>query len=361
MAGRYLPHGWLNRSRIMAAAVPILLCLAACSNDSDSPVVPEATEEPGTVNIQRLSWSRASLPVNPVGGDGESPTITTQSRVETIRWFMATPMVLRRHMDPDTAPADRDTPVPSMELYLRSETDTWGPSSWGGIMCSPSATGVGFPNMSGMAWLDIWVNDGVVEPAMRSGRLHVDYGRLDEDGFWPIDEQGLRITDRFEQEDGIFTGLPDGVWTSQEDIGLDGRDDEPFAYRADYEIDGDRPYPQINNTARNNREDTEDVDNNGLLDRTNSYYSHVIDLATTVPIIDVIQDYDDVQELFAEGIAWRLYRIPIRRSGTMVDASGFPDLADVRHFRIWFEDSAPWAVPIRRLQLSGIRFHSEAD
>ena len=357
MARGFQFHGGPNRGRIAATVGLILLCLAACSKVGDSPVVPEATEEPGTVNLHRLSWSLSSLPVGPVEDGGAALTFTPQGRVGTTRWFIVTPLVLRRYLDPDAAPADRETQVPALELYLRSETGTWSASNWGGIMCSPSVSGVGFPDMSGMAWLDIWVNDGVSDPALRSGRLHVDFGRLDEDGFWPLDDQGVPTTDRFEQEDGLETGVPDGVWTVHEDIGLAGRDYEPFLYSAEYTIGGDSPYPQINNTARNNREDTEDIDNNGQWDRSNSYFTHVIDLATTAPSIDVIRDYDDVQDLVAAGIAWRLYRIPIRRSGSIVDAAGTPDPAEVRHFRIWLEDTAHPEVPIRRLQLAGIRFH----
>lgn len=346
-----------HRWRRLFPAGTILLCLAACSKDSDRPLVPEPAEEPGTVSVHRLSWSLASVSADPLAGGEEGRTFTAQDRVGTIRWFMVTPLVLRRYLDPEVETAERETPVPTMELYLRSETGIWGPTSWGGIMCSPAVTGVGFPDMTDMAWFDIWINDGAPDPAARSGRLHVDFGRLDEDGFWPVDYEGLLVTDRFEQEDGIVSGNPDGIWTYEEDIGLGGRDYEPYLYNADYTIAGDSPYPQINNTARNNREDTEDIDNNGQWDRVNSYFTYVIDLATTTPIIDVVRDYDDTQDLIAAGIAWRLYQIPIRRSVAVVDASGTPDLANVRHMRIWLEDPAHPEAPIRRLQIAGMHFH----
>lgn len=348
---------WLHLWRILYSVGTIVLCLAACSNDSDRPVVPEPAEEPGTVSVHRLSWSLASVPADPFPGGEVMRTFTAQDRVETIRWFIVTPLVLRRYLEPEVEAAERETPVPSMELYLRSETGAWGPSSWGGIMCSPVVTGVGFPDITDMAWFDIWVNDGATDPAARSGRLHVDFGRLDEDGFWPVDYEGALVTDRFEQEDGILSGEPDGVWTVQEDIGLGGLEYDPYIYCADYTIGGDSPYPQINNTARNNREDTEDVDSNGQWDRINSYFTYVIDLSTTVPIIDVVRDYDGVEDLISAGLSWRLYQIPIRRSVAIVDSSGTPDLANVRHMRIWLEDPAHPEVPIRRLQIAGMRFH----
>lgn len=226
-------------------------------------------------------------------------------------------------------------------------------------MCNPAVSGVDFLDMSGMAWLDLWVNDGRADPTQRSGRLHIDFGRLDEDGFWPRDGEGQLVTGEFDQEGGINYGEePDGVWTWEEDIGLD-RCDENWncQYSPEYEIDGDAPFPRINLTSRNGREDSEDIDHNGQWDRTNSYFTYVVDLGTTEPLVDVVQDYDEVQDLVAAGIAWRLYRIPIRRACLEVDATGSPDLADMRHFRIWFEDASPAAPTIRRLQLAGVRFH----
>ncbi len=349
----------LFRRRGLLLATAMILCLAACSEDDKSPVAPEPVEAPGTISLHRLSWSVASLSVDPDAGGDTPRAFTAADRVETVRWFMLNPPVLRRYLEPEVEPADGESPVPALEMYLRSETGAWETSSWGGIMCSPTATGTGFPDVSGMAWLDIWVNDGAVDPAQRSGRLHVDFGRLEEDGYWPLDNELQLVTNRFEQEDGILdiNREPDGVWIYAEDIGLDGRDYESYVYSADRTWQADSPYPRINNTARNNREDTEDIDHNGQWDRANSYFTHVIDLAATVPVVDVVQDYDDVQDLVEAGIAWRLYRLPIRRSVTIVNASGEPDLADVRHFRVWLEDASHPEVPIRRLQLAGIRFH----
>lgn len=350
-------HGLLSRRHKLVVITAMILCVGACSDDDKSPVAPGPVDAPGTLSHHRLSWSLASLPVDPAAGGDTPRTFTANDRVETIRWFLLNSPVLRRYLEPDVGQEEGEAPVPALELYLRSETGAWETSNWGGIMCSPTATGTGFPDMSGMAWLDIWVNDGIVDPTQRTGRLHVDFGRLDEDGYWPLDPEGQLVTNQFEQEDGILGGEPDGVWGYHEDIGLDGCVSESCVYSADYGWYSDPPYPQINNMARNNREDTEDIDHNGEWDRTNSYFTHVIDLAATVPIIDVVQDYDNVQELVDAGIAWRLYRIPIRRELTIVNASGEPDLADVRHFRIWLEDASNSGMLIRRVQLAGIRFH----
>lgn len=351
-----------NRRQLgLATVILALSILAACSGSVEPPILPSPTDEPGTLGLGRLSWSRASLPADAATGGEEAPMFTATSRVETIRWFLPNSPVLRGYLEPKVGQTEGRDTIPALELYLRSETGTWDASSWGGIMCSATATGTGFPDMSGMAWLDIWVNDWAIDPAARSGRLHVDFGRLDEDGFWPLDGIGGLVTGHFEQEDGILSGAPDGVFTWAEDVGLDGCGMYGYAsaceYRADREIAGDSPYPQINMTAHNNREDSEDIDRNGQWDRVNSYFTCVVDLATSEALVDVVRDYDDIPDLIAASLAWRLYRIPIRRSVTAVDTDGTPSLSDVRHFRVWFEDTSPGGVPMRRLQLAGIRFH----
>jgi hypothetical protein len=355
--------GSCHQHRQVGRAIVILafFILPACSGSDDPPILPPASDEPGTISLERWSWSRASLPADTASGGEGTRSFAANSRVETIRWFLLNPPVLRGYLEPDVGPTDGQTAIPALELYLRSETGTWDASSWGGIMCSATDTGAGFPDISGMAWLDLWVNDWAIDPAERSGRLHVDFGRLDEDGFWPQAGNGDLVTGHFEQEDGILSGAPDGVFTWEEDIGLDGCGlyGDPWAcqYDAGREIAGDSPYPQINMTARNGREDSEDIDRNGQWDRANSYFTCIIDLATTEALVDVARDYDNIPDLIAASLAWRLYRIPIRRSVAAVNTDGAPSLSDVRHFRVWFEDASPDGAPIRRMQLAGIRFH----
>lgn len=60
---------WVAPVLMAAAAV---LCLPACSDDDQSPVSPAATEDPGTISLQRPSWSLASLTADPYAGGGGS-------------------------------------------------------------------------------------------------------------------------------------------------------------------------------------------------------------------------------------------------------------------------------------------------
>ena len=334
----------------------LILAWAGCSDDD--PTSPPLAATPGQVELIRAFWYQASLTADPMAGGNLQRTFAAEDRVETLRWYTPRDRVPARYLDPQLSGEAADETVAVMEMYLRTIAPAWEDSCWGGIMCSPVWGNDGFPDISGRSWLDIWVNDGVVDPAQRSGKLHVDFGRLDEDFFWGEDENGLMITGMFDQEDGAVAGTePDGVWTYDEDIGLDANEYGPELYLAEYEIKGDAPYPHINGTARNNREDTEDVDRNGHFDQVNSYFTHVIDLAATTPLVDVVQDFEEVDELFAVGAAWRLYRIPLRRDLAEVSVSGPPDLRDIRHFRIWYEDPDPAPDQERIFQFAGIRFH----
>ncbi len=179
-------------------------------------------------------------------------------------------------------------------------------------------------------FVEFWVNDfrpdtsGSDLSRVRSGRLHVDFGDIDEDFFWPPDAQGNLTVGTEQWEDANR----DGVFTYEEDIGLDGvwnaerteviREGE--LYDAEYGS-ASNPYPAINNTARNNYEDSEDLNDNTVIDRTNAFFSVTVDLRETEPEVDVLYDYAegdyaddpaiqaDLAQLRADGLSWRKYRI----------------------------------------------------
>ncbi|MCP4228954.1 MAG: hypothetical protein GY771_02240, partial [bacterium] len=149
----------------------------------------------------------------------------------------------------------------------------------------------------------------------------------------------------------------DGVWVFDEDIGLDGRGETgPQRFQADYSVDGDSPYPFINGTARNNREDDEDLNDNTRLDTANGYFTATIDLAAEdYELVDVVYDYDDVQDLINERIAWRKYRIPLG-AVEPVSIGTSPSIKSITHARLWFEDDSAQARDEVHLQLSEFRF-----
>jgi len=190
----------------------------------------EGVDSSDIITLSRLGWFYASKPI--VGQNDPNPTIyTAENRVEEVRWFLPQNRVLRRYLNPDLINQERDETQQTMNMYLRSANGTWGSDEWGGIMRGISRTGL---DLSKAQFVEIWLNDSQPDSTARRGRLHIDFGYIDEDGFWPLDENGEPIEDRWEREDIN----DDGIFTFEEDIGLDGNENGPERFQADFEIDG---------------------------------------------------------------------------------------------------------------------------
>ncbi len=315
----------------------------------------EGVDSSNFISLTRTGWSWASAPflgMAYVDSTLDNRSFDPADRVGTVRWFLPRERVLRRYLNPDLIKQERDDTQQVMDLYLRADDGKWDPEDWGGIMRGISRTGV---DLSKSQFVEIWVNDGRPDRELRTGKLHIDFGYINEDGFWPLDDNGQPLTGTFEQEDGIGDNIRDGVWTYDEDIGLDGDENGPQRYSAEYEIDGDSPFPRINGTARNNREDTEDLNRNTRLDRDDGYFTTTIDLKDTPALIDVDYDFDDVQELKDNGISWRKYRIPIGVVDS-VSVGTAPNIKAITHARIWYENDAVDAPVEMHLQLSDFKF-----
>ncbi|MDX2473329.1 MAG: cell surface protein SprA [Candidatus Krumholzibacteria bacterium] len=307
----------------------------------------EGVDASDVISLSRIAWSWASPPY--LGEEViDNRTFEAVDRVENVRWFLPKERSLRRHLNPDLVNQERDETQPTMDMFLRSDTG-WQGESWGGIMRGISRTGL---DLSKSQFIEIWVNDRQPEISQRRGKLHIDFGYISEDGFWPVNSDATLDTLTYQKEDVNS----DGVWVFDEDTGLDGLDsDGPQRFEADFDVDGDSPYPFINGTARNNREDDEDLNGNTRLDVDNGYFTTTIDLATTEALVDVVYDYDDVSDLVAENISWRKYRIPI----AAVDEVSRGTLANIKaitHARIWYEDDQALAPNEVHLQLSEFRF-----
>ncbi|MCK5407213.1 MAG: hypothetical protein KAJ37_07155, partial [Candidatus Krumholzibacteria bacterium] len=301
------------------------------------------------ISLTRQSWHWASVPIH--GQDpgyqqatGDLRDFDAVDRVETNRWFIPKDRVLRRYLNPDLVESERNETQHAMNLFLRAEDGIWDPEDWGGIMRGISRAGL---DLSESQFLEFWINDGVPDRDQRSGKLHIDFGFIDEDFYWDFPE-GL-VTGTFDDED--TNG--DGIFVAAEDIGLDTVQDRRI-YDAAFNDYGD-PYPGINYTETNNLRDSEDLNANTRFDRSNGFFTMTVDLKETEPLADVVYDYDDVADLVENNISWRKYRIPI---GAMLDIGidRAPDLAAVTHVRIWFEDDNANARTQVQLQLSELKF-----
>ena len=156
--------------------------------------------------------------------------------------------------------------------------------------------------------------------------MHIDIGRISEDFY----KQGAST--EADMEDGLVN--LDGLLDGGEDVGLDriehGQqgDDPDDDYSNDkIMVNGFEEYPEINGTEGNGRLDTEDLNNDGMLNNANSYIHYAFDL-----------DSDEyLHSINSKGL--RTYRIPVDIYEIVMDSNINPDLQNLEYFRIWFEYS----------------------
>jgi cell surface protein SprA len=308
----------------------------------------EGSERPTSLGIGRTRWVTSSVP--------DGPRYEADNR-GVLDWYNPFDGVLRTDIWPNQEDQleaqNRNTDVLALELKPRvGEAE-----SWGGIMAALTAVN----DFSQSKFLEVWVRG-------EEGILHLDLGdQISED----------YITNgRLDTEDEPFPGRTtgDGVVSRDEDVGIDGRGDEAelnyYLLLADAGFDttqsieqrkqsfanlyaepdplrptrspddpeGDNwkyepgrnknDYSRINGTQGNkvdletgDRPDSEDLNNNGVLDQRNNYYHYEIDLANnpyTVP--------------GTESNGWRQLRLPLY--GEHVERVGLPDSTRIEYARL---------------------------
>lgn len=316
----------------------------------------EGIDSSDLLPISRLSWMWGSAPAQGrdpafAAATGDLRDFTPPRRAET-RWFLPRDNVLRRYLNPDLRDQEGREPQQVLQLFLDAGEGGWQSDSWGGIMRGLGRNGI---DLSKAQFLEFWVNDFVDDPSARRGTLHIDFGYLNEDFFWPVREGGTLEVGTYQFEDANR----DGVFTFDEDTGLDGvmgGSSAPDYYDVAYVSDDD-PYPRINGTEANNREDTEDLDGDTVFDRQDGYFTLAVNLADSA-LVDVRRDFDPGRlSGLPAGQSWRKFRIRLGDTLPVSPPGGTtPQINAVTHVRIWFEDGSPGAARKRQLQLSEIKF-----
>ena len=294
----------------------------------------EGSENPSSLRIGRTQWTPASSPASSAYGEDNRGGLI---------WYNPFDGVLRTEIWPgqeeQLESQDKQTDILVLEMTPRPEA----PTSWGGVMTSLGAV----YDYSRSKFLDVWVRGSY-------GNLHIDLGTISED----LIDNG-RIDTEDEPISGRTTG--DGVVSGEEDTGIDGRDDEAelnyylnlagadttaadregrfreiYPGRDPGDPEGDNwsydpgrnrnDYSRINGTEGNkgdreaaDRPDSEDLNNDGVLNIRNDYFHYTIDLA------------NDPHVPGTESNGWRLFRLPLY-AGT--EREGNPDSSLVEYARL---------------------------
>jgi hypothetical protein len=274
--------------------------------------------------------------------------------------------------------------ITALDFYIpRAPVDRRFPTSlWSGITTTVEPDGADF---SRLQYLEIWVNDWK-DPDVRmnpSLKLHVDLGVVSEDqqrapnappnGLFDTEDKNKdgkfdpRGPDSLLWEDGGADGIVDGkeldvydlttaslsdrhgddYFTARNEAGEDVNFSDnsksiqrldPFVYVGPTLTEGSK-----NTTENVSRVFTEDLNNNQLLETTNSYVSYVLPLGDEIALqrflisaaeSTVTGDGTPV----AANNGWRRYRIPLDESDPAFrQIVGAGSLSNVKHMRVWLE------------------------
>jgi cell surface protein SprA len=157
--------------------------------------------------------------------------------------------------------------------------------NWGGMMKLLSSTASNLVEEN-IEYIEFWVN---IQNADADTKINIDLGEISED---VIPNNKLDTEDKNSNElidDGEDTGI-DGILDAAERSTYPGSESDPghddFSFSSSGSKDPDK-YQNINGTEGNSiltdagkLPDTEDLNHNGTLDKTNSYFRYVVPLDT---------------------------------------------------------------------------------
>ncbi|NNE08416.1 MAG: cell surface protein SprA, partial [Gemmatimonadetes bacterium] len=314
----------------------------------------EGTAEVSSFGITRRQWDPMSIPQL----EGALGEVDPSNRYEAVQWYNPdyrdnARNVFREDLNPDLAPEEGDNKIPVLEVALENGTIGTGEAqdAWGGIMRLVSKTGL---DLKDRKFFEVWVNDF----DLGRGKMHVDMGLLGEDMMWDqVAPDGL-LNSEDRNQDGVLddSGNEDPLF--DEDTGFDGLFDgdetgsggDPAGDNYDYDENNENDFSRINGPEGNGFLDTEDLNNNGDLDRERSYYRFTIDFETRENNVGTGSTVGPKN--------WRLYRIPLALAEPTAIASQPTYDQGIKYVRIWFEDldTTSARFQIASLEVTGNRW-----
>jgi cell surface protein SprA len=241
-------------------------------------------------------------------------------------------------------------------------------NNWGGIMRVLSSTANNLVDEN-IDFIEIWakvVGDG------SDAKMMIDLGQISED---------VIPNGKLDTEDGINAAFPvrNNILNDGEDVGIDGLTDaqERQVYSAfvakygtrypewaadpagdDYSYaSGSRDFSRVNGIEGNGNSevgrlpDTEDLNNNGIVDLINSYYEYEVSLDTTGGASK------NPQIVGGGNNGWYQFRIPLIN---FARAIGSPSFSIVQFIRVWFTGcDQPVEIRIADFNLVGNNWQEE--
>ncbi len=307
----------------------------------------EGTETAFPIGQSRAAWHLSSIPEAQFARDYPAGEL---------RWYNTYRRWKLEDIVPNVTGSQEDNYVNNvLELYFQPDEST--NNSWGGIMRCMDKYGM---DLSTKTYLRMYIR---VTGSAQNANIWLDLGeRIDEDSYWLEREAGeliRRANGGLDTEDLNFNG----VLSSDEDTGLDNFwDDEENPPESgdpnmdNYYYNGDDPpsirYDKINGTQNNNLLDTEDLNRNGVLDRSNSFFR------VNIPV-----DNEDYIVSGPNENGWMLLEIPLEDT-SIVSVPGFvagiPTWEKISYARLWVDNFANAdTVQIFDLEIVGNRWEEK--
>ena len=315
----------------------------------------EGSKRMTTLGIRYSTWTPASPPrkfmlFDEFGGirDSSIKADTTADKYRgVLNWYNPYNQVHINDIWPNkdvNSQTGQTTDV--LVLEASRHADQPADSAWVGIMRSTAS----FPNQQRTKYLEIWIRSPSQDQS-KAPHINIDIGRMSEDWFMKSfdkdtkkisygsytvgEERRLHGYRQLDTEDANNNGLIE----SGEDTGIDGLTDanEPEGWPDDNWArptgdNNNRDYSHLNGTENSsqmqsaNYPDTEDLDNNGRLDRIDNYFEYSIAL-----------DSDQYRVTHVAKTGWKQYRIPIK---DYITKFGNPDTTfqDIYYVRLWLSN-----------------------
>ena len=287
----------------------------------------EGSESTFPFGQSRSAWFYSSMPRS--GSELLFP-------VGESRWFNVTNRWSLHDIIPGETSNDALKKISGVLQFVFTPDEGNPTSSWGGFQRCIERYGT---DLSSKTHLSLYVR---ATGCATDANLYIDLGeRIDEDAYW-LERVG---DDLIRQANGLLDTEDtnsDGIRSTTEDTGLDtlhsadepgyNSSSNPDPNQDNYRYNASDPiatrFNFINNCESNGRLDTEDLNRNGVLDTTNTFFR------VRIPL----DDPDYIVSTSSTG--WMLIQIPVDDS-TLVSIPGFssgtPTWEKITYARIWVD------------------------
>lgn len=316
------------------------------------------------IGVVRSKWTLASPP-------DPSTTNGRDMKRGRLQWYNPWNRIKSKDIWPDKETSAGENTVHVLNLAYGKPSGVPNDEAFAGVMTSFFGAG---EDLSRARFIEIWARGA-------KGDLKLNIGSISED-FFPLEKpNGLLDT---EDKPIPGQGHGDNVLTKEEDTGLDGMfDQEEKEYFLQLAEETDDPilkrhyqerallpdpsgdnfyyksgeksnYTGINGTEGNAVDgdrmgfpDTEDINNNGILDIRNNYYEYTISFDNP---LDKYLIPDSVAE--GEPFGWRLFRIPLwNNPDAAVGGLAPPDSTLIEFARMWITNTDSTLIQIAEIQI----------